>query len=202
MEVFLENFTVPDYLKTGERANITVRIVNRGPGEKNLRLTLTADGEEHISNIAVQDAYPISLPVSFTLPGIKEIRIDLKDTDVNLSSARTIEVYEEPVVYYYTEMSEGKAILKVDVKKSKIKDVKISVGSGEMLADEILGEKDFEFSLAPGEYLMKIECSDIAGNPREISETIEFREKNILEIIMDALNGFIQQIMSIFRVSG
>jgi hypothetical protein len=198
LKVFLENFTIPDYLKIGEKKNITAYIVNQGLGEKNLRLTLTVDGKEHIASLVVRDKYLISLPVSFSSPGVKEVEIELKDTDVDLSSTRTIEAYEEPKVYYTTEIREEKAILKLDAQKSKIRNVKITVAGQEKRADELFGEKEFEFSLGPGEYFLTINCQDLGGNPHQITSPVEFREKNILEIIMEAINGFIGQIAGLF----
>lgn len=198
LKVFLENFTVPDYLKIAEKKNVTAYIVNKGLGEKPLRLTLTVGGKEHIANIVVKDKYKISLPVSFSSPGVKDVKIQLKDTDVDLSSTRTIEAYEEPEIYHFTELREGKAILKLEVGKSKIKDVKITIAGQEKQADEIFGEKEFEFPLSPGEYPIEITCQGLGNEPYKISDTIEFREKNILEIILDAINGFIEQIMGLF----
>ncbi len=125
-----------------------------------------------------------------------EIRV--KDTDVDLSSTRTIEVYQEPKVYHATEIRDGKAILKLDVQKSKIRNVKITIAGQEKQANEIFGEKEFEFSLDPGEYPLEITCDDLGGNPYQISSTIEFREKNFLDIIMEAINGFVEQIMGFF----
>lgn len=200
LEVFLENFTVPDYLKIGDKKNITAYIVNKGTGEKSLRLALTVDGQEHLANLVVKNGYLISLPVSFSSPGIKEVGIKLKDTDVNLSSTRTIEVYEEPKVYYTSELRDGKAILKLDVQKSKIKDVKITVAGQKKQADEIFGEKDFEFSFPPGEYPIEITCKGLGNESYKISGVVEFREKNIFELILDAINSFIGKVMGFFSV--
>ncbi|NIO22220.1 MAG: hypothetical protein GTN76_16205 [Candidatus Aenigmarchaeota archaeon] len=198
LKVFLENFTVPDYLKIGEKRNITAYIVNQGLGEKNLRLTLTVDGKEHIASLVVENKYLISLPVSFSSPGIKEVKIELKDTDVDLSSTRTIEAYEEPKIYYTAEIKEEKAFLKLDVQKSKIKNVNIKVADQEKQAGEIFGENEFEFTLAPGEYPIEITCKGLGNENYKVSSLVEFREKNFFEIIMDSINGFIEQIMGFF----
>ncbi len=167
-------------------------------GEKNLRLTLTVDGKEHIASLVVENKYLISLPVSFSSPGIKEVKIELKDTDVDLSSTRTIEAYEEPKIYYTAEIKEEKAFLKLDVQKSKIKNVNIKVADQEKQAGEIFGENEFEFTLAPGEYPIEITCKGLGNENYKVSSLVEFREKNFFEIIMDSINGFIEQIMGFF----
>ncbi len=198
LKIFLENFTVPDYLKVGERKNVTAYILNMGTEEENVKLTLAVEGKEYMANLAVKDKYFVSLPVSFSTPGAKDIQIQVKNTDVNLSSTKTVEVYEEPKVYHSTEIRDGKAILKLDVQKSRIKNVKITISGQTREASEIFGEREFEFSLPTGEYPIEIACEGLGGEPYKISGTAEFREKNFFEMIMDSINGFIEKIMGFF----
>ncbi|UCC91199.1 MAG: transglutaminase domain-containing protein [Candidatus Aenigmatarchaeota archaeon] len=198
LSLAIEDFSVPEYLKVGESKNISASVVNKGKSEESVHLNLKVEGEDNLENFMLKDTHAVSLPVSFQSPGIKTIKLEVSGAGTDLSETRVIEVYEEPVTYYDTVYEDGKGILKLDVKNSRIKNVTIRIGEQEKKADEIFGEKEIEFTLAPGEYAMTIECSDIGGKPYEISETIEFHEKNIFEMIMDAINGFIEGIMGFF----
>ena len=113
-----------------------------------------------------------------------------------------MEVYDEPVILYGTDYSDGKALLKLEVGKSGIKNVTVKVGEQEKKFGEIYGKRDIEFPLSPGKYVMDISCSDVAGKPHEVSETVEFREKNFFEQLLEMLNSFILSIMSLFSGQG
>lgn len=198
LSIAIEDFYVPEYFKIGESKNISAYVVNKGKSEENVHFNMNVDGEDNFANFLLKDKYLVSLPVSFQTPGTKTIRIEVSGAGTDLSETRIIEVYIEPVVHFDTAYEDGKGILKLDVRNSKIKNVTIRIGGTEKKLNTISGRKDIDFPLAPGEYVMTISCSDIAGNPHEISETIEFREKNIFEIILDAINSFIEQIMGFF----
>lgn len=198
ISIAVEDFKVPEYLKIGEKKNISARVVNKGKTEENIRLNINVNGEDNLANFLLKTAYDVSLPVSFQTAGTKTVIIEVSGTETELSETRVIEVYQEPVVYYDTDYGDGKGILKLDVKNSKIKNVTIRIGESERQANEIFGKEDIRFQLPPGEYFMTISCYDIAGKPYEISETIEFREKNFFEQILDAINGFVEGIMGFF----
>ncbi len=198
ISIDVEDFVAPEYLKIGEEKNISAYIVNKGKSDESVHLNINVDGEDNFANFLLKNKYYVSLPVSFRTPGTKTIKIGVFGANINLSETRLIEVYKEPVIYYDTDYNEGKAILKLDVRNSKIKNVTIKIGQTEEKVSEIFGEKEVEFSLSPGEYPMTIECSDIAGKPYKVSDTIEFREKNIFEIILEMINSFVEQIMGFF----
>jgi len=198
LNVQIENIAVPSYMKTGETANVTADIVNKGAVQQNVRLNVNVDGKDNLANFILKDRYHVSLPVSFTSPGLKKITFGASGEGLNLSETGIIEVYEEPVVSYETEYNEGKAILKLEVTKSRIKNVTIKIGSEERTIGEVFGKTNVDFSLVPGQYQMEIACQDIAGKPYNITEPIEFREKNIFEKIIEAINSFFSQLMKMF----
>jgi hypothetical protein len=201
LNIAIENFTAPTYMKAGEIRNISAYVVNKGVAEESVRLNMNVDGVDNFANFMLKNKYAVSLPVSFAVSGLKAIRLEIAAPGLNLSETRMVEVYEEPVIYYETDYAEGKGILKLDVKKSKIKNVTIKISGSEASADEIFGEKKLAFAIAPGEYTMEISCSDIAGNPRQMTETLVFHEKNFLEIILAALNDIAKAISSLFAPS-
>ncbi|MEE9323577.1 MAG: transglutaminase-like domain-containing protein [Candidatus Aenigmarchaeota archaeon] len=198
ISITIEDFLAPEYLKVGERKNISAYIVNKGKAEENIRLNVKVGGEDNLANFMLKKKHPVSLPVSFQTLGTKTIKIEVSGAETYLSETRVIEVYEEPVIHYDTSYEDGKGTLKLDVSKSRIKNVTIRISEQEKKVNTIFGENELEFSLSPGEYAMEITCSDIGGKPYKVSDTIEFREKNFFEMILDAINGFIEQIMGFF----
>jgi len=198
LAVFIENFTVPRYLKVGETKNLSACIVNNGVGEKNVRVNMNVDGNNHLASLMLKNKYYVSLPVSFNASGLKKITLEVLGLGTNLSETRIVNVYEEPRIYYEAEYN-GKGILKLDVRKSKVKNVTIRIDKIEKNIDEIFGKKEIEFALKPGKYIMNITCSDVAGKHYEISEKIEFREKTIFDIIADSINLFLEKIFSLFQ---
>lgn len=201
LSVAIENFTAPAYMKAGETENISAYVVNKGAAEESVHLNLNVDGVDNFASFMLKNKYAVSLPVAFSASGFRTIRLDVTAPGLNLTETRMTEVYEEPVVYYETDYADGKAILEIDVKKSRIKNVTIKIGGSEAKADEVFGEKTFAFALAPGEYAIEITCSDVAGNPRQMTETLVFHEKNFLEMILAALNDIIKFVSSLFAPS-
>jgi hypothetical protein len=144
----------------------------------------------------------MSLPVTFASPGLKTIRLDLSGAGINISETRIVEAFDEPEIFYDTDYANGKAILKLDVQKSKILNVTIKVGGAVQKLGEAFGATNLEFSLSPGAYQLELACTDVAGNPLAISRTIEFREKNFFEQLLAMLNDFIASITSLFGAVG
>jgi hypothetical protein len=202
LSVSMENVTVPAYMKTGERKNVSAYVVNSGASEESVHAGISVDGAESLANFMLKSRYLISLPVSFTTPGLKTVRFGIAVAGMNLSETRVIEVFEQPAIFYETDYSDGKALLKLNVKNSKIRNATIRVGSEASSIDEAFGSKTFAYSIPQGEYPLEIVCYDMAGNPYKTSATIEFREKNFLEKILDMINGFIQSITSVFGALG
>lgn len=198
VDVSVEDFSVPLYLKLGERKNVSARIVNHGSSEQNVRLNIKVDGEDNLANILLRNAHLVSLPVSFSEPGVKRVSIEVSGEETDLTETRVIEVYREPAVSYDAVHEEGKGLLMLEVMNSPIMNVTITVGGIGKQFDQIRGEKAISFDLAPGEYPLTIECRDMGGNPYEVSETIDFRQKNFLEIIMEAISSFFQEIAGLF----
>ncbi|MEM5871697.1 MAG: transglutaminase-like domain-containing protein, partial [Candidatus Aenigmatarchaeota archaeon] len=150
LSIEIENFTAPEYMKIGETKNISASIVNKGLGEENVRVNLNVDGVENIANLLLKDKYLISLPINFSTSGTKTIMLSVYSSRINISQTKIIEVFEEPLVKYETSYENGKAKLKVNVTKSKIKDVVIKIENVELKEDEIFGEKSFVFDLPEG----------------------------------------------------
>ena len=199
LRIFMENVTVPEYLKAGESKNVSAYVVNKGAAEESVRLNIKVDGADNFANFMVKNRYFVSLPVAFASAGSKTIRFEISAAGLNLSETRVVEVYEEPAIYYDTDYADGKALLKLDVKKSKIKNVTVKIGDKEKAIDEVFGKKDVDFSLAPGAYALEISCYDVVGNPHKTTATIEFREKNFFEKLLEALNAFVKTITSLFH---
>jgi len=201
LSVSLDNLTAPEYMKVGEARNVSAYVINKGVAQDSIRVNINIDGVDNYASFMLQNGYFVSLPVSFTSPGTKAVRFEVSAPGLNLSKTRFIEVYEEPVIYYETDYARSKAFLKLDVQRSKIRNVTIRISGSEVKADEVSGEKTFEFPLTPGKYVMEITCNDVAGNPRKITQDIEFREKNFLEMLLDIINEMVSTISSLFAPS-
>jgi hypothetical protein len=205
MRISIQNFTAPQYLKTGEAINISAYVVNSGAPAVSVRADMMVEGEESMMSFMLgmpERNFQVSLPVSFKAPGPKTFRLEVSGAGINISETRVIEVYDEPVIRYETDYSDGKAVLRLSVSGSKIRNVTVTVGGQEQKLDEVSGQKDLEFPLAPGAYTLDIACSDVAGNPYKVSGSIEFREKNIFEKILEMINDLIRAITSLFAKAG
>jgi hypothetical protein len=202
LRIAVQNFTVPPYVKTGGSINVSALILNRGATSESVHADLVIDGSDNRVNFVLDRDYRMSLPVTFASPGLKTIRLDLSGAGINISETRIVEAFDEPEIFYDTDYANGKAILKLDVQKSKILNVTIKVGGAVQKLGEAFGATNLEFSLSPGAYQLELACTDVAGNPLAISRTIEFREKNFFEQLLAMLNDFIASITSLFGAVG
>jgi hypothetical protein len=202
LSIYIENFTAPEYLRMKEQGWVRALIVNKGQVEQSLRITKVVDDKEDIETIVLKDAHEISFPLSFETPGSKTIRLIVKDTNVDLSETRIINVYEEPKISYETLYDKNKAIgtIKLDVKNSRIKEVVIKIGDQEREIPEIFGEREIDFRMEKGKYNMRISYKDLSGELHELTEEIEFKEEGILEMIIRILNDFFEQIIRMFKL--
>jgi len=185
MNIQIENFTVPDYMKIGEKKNISLVFVNKGLKEEGIHAVISIDGMKQFSNFLLKNTYAIIMPISFNNSGLKNITVEVEVGSEKFSQTKFVEVYEDPVVYYETYYENGNGFLRLNVTKSKIKDVVIKIGEEERKVEEIFGEKTFAFSIPKGEYEMEIICKDLGGSQRKITQTIIFKEKNFLEIFLE-----------------
>ncbi|MCX6817553.1 MAG: transglutaminase-like domain-containing protein [Candidatus Aenigmarchaeota archaeon] len=199
MQVTLDDVTVPAYLKVGEKKNVSAFIVNHGSSEESVHMNINIDGTDNFASFMLKTKYFVSLPVSFSEKGAKTILFEASVAGMNISEAHVIEVYEEPVIVYDTDYSDGKAILKLDVRNSKAKNISITIAGQEKKLVEAFGKTSVEFALAPGQYQMEINCYDVAGNRYVTPATIEFREKNFFEQLLALLNEMIAPLFSLFN---
>ncbi|MCK5019426.1 MAG: transglutaminase domain-containing protein [Candidatus Peribacteraceae bacterium] len=198
LAISIDDFDAPKYLKIGDTKNVSAYIVNKGTNEESIHVNMIVDGENNLANFIIKNKYLVSVPVSFNTPGAKIVKIEVSASGTDYSESRVIEAYEEPVIHYDIDYLEGNGIVKLNVKNSKIKDVEVKVSGVSKTVSEIFGEHEIKFPLPTGNYEMVLTCKDIAGKPYEVSEIVEFKERDIFAHITSALNGFIEYIMSFF----
>jgi hypothetical protein len=198
MKVFMDKISVPAFIKVGETKNVSAYLVNNGINEESVHMNINVNGADKLANFMLNKKYFVSLPVSFQKAGVQTIRFEASIAGINISETRMIEAYEEPAIYYDTDYADGKAILKLDVRNSRVKNVTITIGSEEKKLDEAFGTKSVYFTLAQGQYAMEIVCYDVAGKQYRTPATIEFREKNFFEKLLEMISDIASSASSLF----
>lgn len=199
MQVTLDDVAVPAYLKVGEKRNVSAFVVNHGSSEESVHMNINVGGTDNFANFLLKTKYAISLPVSFVERGAKTITFEASVAGMNISETHVIEVYDEPVIVYDTDYRDGKAILKLDVRNSKAKNVTIAIAGQTKAMAEAFGKAQAEFALAPGTYPMELACYDVAGNRYVTPASIEFREKNFFEQLLAMLDDLMSPLFSLFN---
>jgi hypothetical protein len=177
---------------------VSAYLVNNGINEESVHMNINVNGADKLANFMLNKKYFVSLPVSFQKAGVQTIRFEASIAGINISETRMIEAYEEPAIYYDTDYADGKAILKLDVRNSRVKNVTITIGSEEKKLDEAFGTKSVYFTLAQGQYAMEIVCYDVAGKQYRTPATIEFREKNFFEKLLEMISDIASSASSLF----
>ncbi len=71
-----------------------------------------------------------------------------------------------------------------------------------LVLGDVSGKKEAQLDIPPGEYQVAISGHDVAGKAYATQAVIEFREKNVLEKLLEMINGFVASVISAFGGSG
>ncbi len=198
VNIYIDGLSAPSHLKAGETGKLRGYVVNTGPMAKSMKLTVHIDGDESTSNILVEDRQEISEDLIFGSQGPKEISVSLRSSDVDLTESLLVNVFEEPEISYDIFYTGGTGKITLDVKNSAAKNVSVRIGSTEREFPSIYGEKEIEIPVQKGEYVLEISFRDLAGNPYDASEKIEFREEDFFSMVNRIINNIIESITGLF----
>ncbi|MBN2043086.1 MAG: transglutaminase domain-containing protein [Candidatus Aenigmarchaeota archaeon] len=197
--IYMENIKAPGYLKTGETGKLTGDVINAGPVPKSLKMTIGVDGQQSSENILVDKKHTISRDFSFASGGVKEITINLKSSDIDITQSAVVNVFIEPEISYDVLYSEGTGKIVLNVKNSELKNVTVKIGNQEFEYDQIKkGKYEISAPIEKGKYVLEITYRDVAGNPYKASEEIEFAEEDFFAMLNRMINDLIEAIMGLF----
>ncbi|MCK4968654.1 MAG: hypothetical protein KAS12_06365, partial [Candidatus Aenigmarchaeota archaeon] len=195
-DVFIDDITAPEFLRTNEKTNATITIKNNRNTMQTVKLSVSSEDIETVQTLTVLNKKTINVPLSFEKTGMKKITVTIKVNELEQEISKQIEVYDLPKINiqskYDYDTKEG--IILLDVLNYQAHNVSVDFSNKKIDVGDVLGKKEVRVNTTIGTHTATIIYTDASGKEYVLKQDLVFEDESIIQKIIRMIKEFIGSI--------